>query len=359
MNLLILHYRPKELYPPLLNLLSFLDEQDVDYKLITTKKLRTSNFSIVNKILTTFDYFNYTIKGLGLLIFKPKNILYFESISVSPLAIFQKIFQLNKYNIFVHYHEYFSMADYKKQSLFERLGRKYELPILKSARWVSHTNNDRLNFFKNDFPTLDISKLQVMPNYPSRLWSIESSKYASKENVKGNNTIKLLYIGSLSFEGMYLNEILTQYGNNNKFEITFYSHTSNKKIINTLNSYKNVEYKGSINYIDIPSLRGLYDVGLVLYKANSLNVKYCAPNKIFEYLALDLDVWCSDKLITAQDYIIEKTFPKMLLVDFANLDTFQFREALSKKGLYYKQSPYFCEEVYATLLEKFDEDINT
>jgi|GEM_PF-4166871 hypothetical protein len=49
----------------------------------------------------------------------------------------------------------------------------------------------------------------------------------------------------------------------------------------------------------------------------------------------------------------------MLLVDFAKLDTFDFREALSKKGLYYKQSPYFCEEVYATLLEKFDEDINT
>lgn len=49
----------------------------------------------------------------------------------------------------------------------------------------------------------------------------------------------------------------------------------------------------------------------------------------------------------------------MLLVDFANLETFNFREAMNRNGLYYKQSPYFCEEVYATLLEKFDEDINT
>ncbi|MGV8815430.1 MAG: hypothetical protein ACOH2D_15110 [Gelidibacter sp.] len=338
---------------------SYLEANSVDYKLLTRKELRITSSNIANKLISFLDYFIYTLKALLYLMSHPKNVFYFESISVFPLLLFKKVFGLLNTNIFVHYHEYFSKEDYKKQSFFERLGRKYELPILKNAKWISHTNKNRLKFFENDFPTLDASKFNVMPNYPSKLWLINTPKYNSKETLKEAEVIRLLYIGSLSFEGLYLNEVLTQFGNNNKFEITFYSHTSNKNIIDTLKSYQNVKFKGSIQYENIPKLTGKYDVGLVLYKGNSINVRYCAPNKIFEYLALDLDVWCSDKLITAKDYIIDKTFPKMIIVDYTNLETFDFREAMNKIGLNYKQSPYFCEEVYYNLLEKLDESTNT
>ena len=294
------------------------------------------------------------------LLLKPKNVLYIESISVLPLVIFRKIFGLSNIKVLVHYHEYFSNEEYKKQSFFERLGRKYELKILKRAQWISHTNQDRMDFFKKDFPMLIASKCYIMPNYPSKKWQ-ETDTLREKKLIKEiNNPIRLLHIGTLSFAGLYLSKILEHIGNNSRFTLDFYSRNEEENIINRINDYDNIKFKGSIDYNNITNLKATYDVGLVLYKDNdnSLNFKYNAPNKIFEYLALGFDVWCSDKLLTSHNYVIDKTYPKMLLVDFEDLKSFNIPKAIYRKGIDYKRSPYICEIVYDTLLKKIKEDFN-
>lgn len=359
MTLVILHFRPKHLYPPLLNIIAYLEENNVNYKLISCFKFRNTKSSGFGKLLNSYDYFIYTIKCIFCLIMKPKNILCIESISAIPLRIYQILFGLNKMKVFIHYHEYFSMEDYKEQSFFERLGRKVEIPILEKALWISHTNKNRLQFFKNDFPALDATKLHIMPNYPSKLWQNSSLDSFFLKNEKAKSLVRILHIGSLSFEGMYLQEALDYFGNNENYQLDFYSHTKDENIIAKFKNYNNVKFMGSLKYENLPKLKGNYDVGLVLYNGSSLNFIYNAPNKIFEYLALNLDVWCSDKLITAHDYIIEKTYPKMILIDYKKLAKFDFQKAIDKRGLYYKQSPYFCEDVYDNLLEKMDENSNT
>ncbi|WP_178983480.1 glycosyltransferase family protein [Winogradskyella helgolandensis] len=345
------------MYPPLINILSYLDEHNIDYRLLSNDDFRKTNSKTLNKLLNFWDYFGYTIKCFFFLIRKPKNVLYFESVSAVPLAVYNRFFGLSKNNILVHYHEYFSVEDYKRQSFFERLGRKYELPLLKKATWISHTNEDRLNLFKEDFSVLDKSQLCIMPNYPSEKWlkvnRIETD--ASLDEIK--EPIRLVHIGSLSFEALFLNEVLDYFGNDDRFTLDFYSRTDNVNIIDRINSYNNINFLGSIDYNNITDLNGKYDIGLVLYKGNSLNFTFNAPNKIFEYLALNMDVWCSSKLLTANKHMIKDSFPKMLMVDYENLNSFDITKAIERKGLFYKSSPYICEVVYNKLLVEINNSL--
>lgn len=358
MKLLILHFRPKHLYPPLLNILDYFQENELDYLLVTSAKLRKTDSSPLGKFLSIVDYFLFTVKALYVLFFKANKVMYFESISVLPVVIYKKIFRSSKKMIVVHYHEYFSQEDYQRQSFFERTGRKYEIPILQESQWISHTNQDRLELFKKEFPNIDTSKCHIMPNYPSRKWQ-EANSFSNNDYTDGTQPIRLVYIGALSFTALYLDEVFEYFGGDKRFSLDFYSRCDDQKIIDRIANYDNFNFKGSIDYNHIIDLKGKYDVGLVLYTGKSLNYKFNAPNKIFEYLALDLDVWCSDKLLTAHNYVITKTYPKMLLVDFENLESFNVLEAISRKGKNYKSSPYICEEVYASLLKKINENTNS
>ena len=45
-----------------------------------------------------------------------------------------------------------------------------------------------------------------------------------------------------------------------------------------------------------------YDIGLILYKATTDNYRYNASNKLFEYLALNLSVMYSDKMLGIKPY---------------------------------------------------------
>lgn len=296
-----------------------------------------------------FNYLKFLFFGVIALLRNRNSVLYYESISAMPIVVYLFFFKRSRLRIFAHFHEYFSKEEYLRQSLLERLGRKYEQSLFKRAEWISHTNEDRLDLFKKDIDfNIEASVLKTMPNYPSKSWMSTNTMISTKREDK----IRLLHIGSISFGGMYLKEVLNQYGNNDKFEIHFYSHVKDVLLIKTLKRYNNVYHHGSIDYNKIPELKNKYDVGLVLYKGLSLNFTYNAPNKIFEYLALDLDVWCSDKLVTARHYANEISFPKVIMVDFDNLGEFNENEAIDKTALPYKKSTFFCESVYAELVEQ-------
>jgi hypothetical protein len=193
-----------------------------------------------------------------------------------------------------------------------------------------------------------------MPNYPPQSWV--EKKALPKPN-KG--IVKLVHIGSLSLEGMYLQEVLDHFGSNPLYSIDFYSHNFTNRVEKAIQLHDNCAIKGSIPYNSIPSLKGEYDVGLVLYKGLSVNFTYNAPNKIFEYLALDFDVWCSNKLITARDYQRLDCFPKVIMVNFESLNQFDTYKALDKNGLTYIPSPYICEPIYDKLLKAIDENTHS
>ncbi len=369
-QMVIFHFAPMELYPPLINLGTYLSQQinsnpNVHITIITTEASKSlakiylpniriiryqaiePNKSIVNKITRYLRIYWYTLWVLIRL--GPTVILYFETLSSLPVIIYKKLFR--KVNVFIHYHELVTLEELNQGRMLNSFLNKMERKFYTKAIWISQTNSQRLCYFRNQYNlNLRPAILKVLPNYPSQTW-IESKANSSFPQ---DGILRILHIGVLSTETLYLTEVLQFFGNKKNFQIDFFSHTPHPQILEEFAQYNNICFKGSIDYGEIIKLKGMYDVGLVLYKGTSINVKYCAPNKIFEYLALDLDVWCSDKLVTAHDFQNERNYPKILMVNYASLENFQWETALNRRGLEYKKSPYFCENLYKPLWESIN-----
>jgi len=105
-----------------------------------------------------------------------------------------------------------------------------------------------------------------------------------------------------------------------------------------------------IPYHEIPITLKNYDVGLILYKPYSKNVINCISNKFYEYTACNLDVWFSNCMKTTHSLVTTNTYPKIVPVDFEQLNIFDAPTALSKNNCTYHPSTYFCENEYQHFL---------
>ena len=126
-SILILHFRPPKLYPPLLNFISILDERKIPYKLITAEKYNYKNAIVVR----LFNVLKFFLIGNTHALYQKGPIICIESIST--IGLFASNFLIRKQKVYFHYHEYFSNDEYKRESFLERLGHKFERIILKRA----------------------------------------------------------------------------------------------------------------------------------------------------------------------------------------------------------------------------------
>ncbi len=360
----IIHFSPLELYPPIMNLLDYLASYDkqIDVSVLSTEpnsslnRYENSNIKIKrfqpiiptdHKLIKLGRYITfYVLTFFRLFGYKPESILYFETLSALPAIWFNRI--KKDINIMVHYHEIVTIEELNDGRALNKFINNIERKHYTKYKWISQTNEARLTIFAKQYGLKkDSSFFHTLPNYPPQSWLKQRHKQREKDG-----KIKLLHIGSISKKGMYLEELLDQFGSHPNYTLDFYSHKFTDEVKTAIQLHDNCTIHGAINYHEIPRLKGRYDVGLVLYKALSINVKYCAPNKIFEYLALDLDVWCSDKLITAKQHERTDCYPKMLMFNFEKLAEFDWQAALNREGLEYVPSPYVCEQVYEKLIEE-------
>jgi hypothetical protein len=256
----------------------------------------------------------------------------------------------SKVKLLAHYHEYCSPQEYAANMFLVKTMHKQEAKMYShSYHWISQTNEVRLQKMIRDNHLENIGQavFHTMPNYPSRYWAGRKTNYETSEK------IRLVYVGSFGYDTTYLKE-LTQWvvQNKNQFTLNLYSHNIDEKASAFLGSLKanNVQFHGAVNYPELPEVLARYDIGLVIYKPVSDNWIHNAPNKIFEYLACGLDVWFSNTMTYAKKLSTEDTFPKIIPVDFENLDEFDFKKAVSRTGLLYKESDFFYENVYDKIL---------
>ncbi len=409
----IIHYLPLEYYPPVTNLLDYLESNDkyqfdrisifscknvkgrkpyastglvsqsskgstsnqisnFGSKRSTKKKSQSHNFETAanelvavkrspfpkesdSNVIRLYKYLHFNIRTLiGLITSQPNNLLYFESYSAWPAYIYTKYFN-RKCRIFIHNHEYADKGWYrntmKQVKYFHQLEKKWLYP---RAQWISQTNSDRLQFFHQDHPSLKPEQLKIMPNYPSLLWRADENKLPA--NSYQLTTLRVVYVGALTFKSTYLKEvcewILKQDGKV-QFDVFAYNLYSDiKTYLQELNSPFINYYEQGIEYNDQPKLLEKYDVGLILYRAHDKNYTYNAPNKLFEYLACGLDVWFPDVLQGPQPYNTSNTYPKVIPIDFEKLDNFNLLQAMDKTDCEHKPSTYFCEEVYEELINE-------
>lgn len=380
-KIIIIHFRPIELYPPSLNLLRLLNKRNgINILVLTSISTRippknivgikiircfqyescTNNY-IVNKLLT-LRYFLFILYSLFFLIKNSYSaIIYFESISSLPIIIARKISKkVKRTRLFIHYHEYFSPSEIKKQMKLEQLGYYLERSILKTAIWVSHTNEQRARFFEID-QNLPNESVFILPNYPPSEWLSKINKSAEIDEYSSEGKkLHLVYIGALSTQNMYLTELVQWLITlNGKITLDIYSIELRPDVENLLLKFSRayIRHLGPIPYDQIPSILPKYDVGLVLYNKNSMNFIYNAPNKIFEYWACGLDVWFSIDLISSFKHKTDSNiYPSVIPVNFSNLENFAWQYAVQRKDKIFKPSPHYAENVLIPFINKIENE---
>ncbi|MEJ8756631.1 hypothetical protein WG947_06480 [Pontibacter sp. H259] len=367
-KLVIFHYSPIEFYPPILNLLDVLDEDGgLKVSIFTTyhgvkqlnTKSETNNVTIYRlpypkqnerKLLRIFKYIAYYIHAFSLVIWKrPKNVLYYESISSLPALLYKKVSP--GVRVFAHYHEYTSQQQYQEEMKLVQIAHKIEKQNYNLLEWISHTNSVRLQKFAEDNNVFNKDVLHVLPNYPSKKWLRTSRR-------KDVIPFRLVYIGSLDLENMYFEQVcewVEKQGG--KFSLDVFSYNYKDSVLTYLKSLKPkfVKLMQGIDYYKIPGILADYNAGIVLYKGHSFNYIHNAPNKLFEYLACGLDVWFPEELKGSYPYINETSTPKVLKLDFTALNLLNTEDLVCRKNVHFVIPDFYAEDVYMRLISTLKE----
>ena len=366
MRLFISHFTPLEHYPPIQNLLHFLEgEAKIDkvYCFTTKGRLSPINFNkkIVvyrlgilasNKILLWSTYILFNIFSfLYLVLRRPQKLLYFESLSVYPVFLYKKYIN-RKAEIYIHYHEYTTINEYQQASPIRRFFHSKEKYLYFNANWISHTNEVRLQKFLND-EGINFDSLihHVMPNYPSKKWAKINSKWD-----KGQ-TLKLVYVGySLTKEDSYLSEVVAFLKTSKiPIEVNTYCILPNDYLKSFEECGVNFTFKihEPLLYEQLPEILSQHHIGLILYKSVKENVIHCAPNKLFEYLSCGLDVWYPEEMQGIHSYDTNGR-PKVLRLDFKKLEQLKFYDLLESKSENDNMA-FFAEDIYSVLEKSIKE----
>ena len=332
----IVHFQPLEKYPPVMNVINSISRLDnTNCRIYTTNNYRNKNWFAtykiqINRVGTIKNnslsrYWCYvkfnSITFLSLLYKKPNVVLAFETYSILPIYLYKKLFFKTK--VHIHYHEYTSTEEIKRNSYYYKVLHALEKKLFITCESISHTNEDRMQLFLKDYPFINKSKGIIAPNLPPSNW-YDYAKLYKKENTTG--IVRLMHVGALSLDTMYVKKMVEWViAQNGLFTLDFYTDNITedaRKFIEEL-QYSKIQLHKSVNYFDLPKVLIYYDIGLTIYNGHILNYVYNVPNKVLEYLSCGLRVWHSSELISTQKFINENKILGCKSIDFKTVETLQ------------------------------------
>lgn len=329
----IIHDYPISYFPPTMNMVNVLEDR-MDVEVITTapdkgilyyspRKARMhipvhnkkTDSTIMRLLKSVWFYLSCFWR---LCITKPDAILYYESISALPVYYYKRYIN-RKVKVMIHYHEYMTPKEYDRPGMRLHkfcLGKEVGY-LFDHAEWISQTNYKRVELFRQDYPNIRESFCHILPNYPPKSWW-------RKEKTHSGGATKCVYIGSLSSSTTYVREFCEWVKNQNgkvTFDIyCFNFHQEIKDYLLQLDCKWIQFYEEGVAYDNIPNVLDKYDVGLLLYKANSLNFQWNETNKFYEYLICGLDVWYPKEMLLLHAMNKRKFAPKIIEVDFKDIN---------------------------------------
>lgn len=366
-KIVIIHFQPVELYPPIQNLINFLESETTEQKIsvITTRSknnipaFQTKNVKIFrfgktgikNVFLRYVNYiFFYSFSLIKLIIKKPDRVFYFETLSSYPAFLYKKYFN-KKTGILIHYHEYSSPEEIEHGMKLNKIFHKREKNIYTDALWISHTNEYRMELFKKDEYPLLINNARILPNYPPGNWRASHEKIISEP-------LKIIMVGALGFDTMYVKEFaewIIQQNGKAIWDIYSFTISDEAKIYLESLHTNYITLKGSVEYKKLPEVFKSYHVGVILYKGHIPNYIFNAPNKLFEYHVNGLDVWFPEKMAGALSYIKTDSYPKILPVNFEKFSDLKTTDLINRKSLQFVIRKYSSEIVFKELLSVLSE----
>jgi hypothetical protein len=330
MKIALVHFQPLEHYPPVMNCIRDLENEKVEVVSIFTTRSQNNWFSAPYPIYRlgnyttsrwsrywTYLYFNF-VSFFFLCFYRPKKVLYYETYSSWPVYWYKKLFP--SVLVFIHFHEYVSEKEKKQSSSYFKYLLIKETYNLKKATWISHTNEDRMRLFQQDYHFIQKDQCHILPNYPPVDWEVRAQKIRTIGQVTFIK--RMVYVGALGLETTYIQEIavwiVEQKG---AYTLDIYSGNIDKAVLGFLHNLKSsyILLHKTIPYYELPAQLANYDIGLVLYKGHIPNYIYNIPNKVYEYLACGLQVWYSEELISTNKFKQEYDIQQLISINFTNL----------------------------------------
>jgi hypothetical protein len=330
MSLALLHFQPLELYPPVMNCIRDLEKEKVTEVKFFTTHSKNNWFSTSYPIYrlgnyTTFRwsrYWTYLYFNLACFFFlcyyRPKKVLYYETYSAWPVYWYKKLFP--SIYVFIHFHEYVSDKEKIVSSAYYKYLLKKETALLKKAIWISHTNEDRMRFFQQDYPIVRKEQCHILPNYPPADWAIRAQQIRANRQVSAIK--RMVYVGALGLDSTYIKELaLWIEEQKGAYTLDIYSGNIDKTVLNFLHNLNSsyILIHKEIPYFELPEQLATYDIGLVFYKGHIPNYVYNVPNKVLEYLVCGLQVWYSEELISTNKFKQEFNILQLISINFTNL----------------------------------------
>lgn len=361
----IIHFLPIEKYPPVCNMIRCAAEKGKNkYTLevltvfpgngvppltvegVTIRRLGSEKAR--SRLLRALYYLKFNILSFGILMInRPIKVMYYETLSAFSPWFYKLWFNRNAH-IYIHYHEYTTPLEYQKGMLLAHWLNKLERRNYAKASWISHTNENRLILFLNDLGTELPLMTGILPNYPPCKWYNQSIP----DNNKNDQRIGFVYVGGLSLSTMFTKEAAQNIAS--EPEICYwdiYSNNIDQNVIDYFDKLQatNISLKGSLSYDLLPIILPKYDIGLILHNDNTLNYKYNAPNKFFEYYASGLNVLYPTVLLGMHEYEQMDDKPWICGIDFINFKISFLLDC--KRSNQTTSMRFIAEEVYGKFLD--------
>jgi len=302
-----------------------------------------------NRPLRLIKYLYFFTRALFVLIkIRPEKVVYYETMSALPALIYRRMF--SRYvQLFAHYHEYTSPDEYKKGMAVVKFAHWMEIKYYPKMAWISHTNEQRKALFCGD-NMLPPEAVGVMPNYPSEKWGIPNQTW------KDSEPLQLVFVGySVDQESSYILELIAWLSSQtHPTQLDLYCLKTDAFTLSLQGKHGTltVTVLPPIDYFSLPKILCKYHIGLILYKAQTFNYIYNAPNKLFEYLACGLDVWYPLGMKTMQEYNSLKS-SKVVELDFDHLSALNILELAAPYPLKYEKHSFkFTAEIALDPLQK-------
>ena len=389
----VIHWFPVEYYPPVTNCMNFFAAQSginlhcysstdsrgrepyvhPDVKIVRFTSPSSSDGRL--KRLAKYLWFPIAV-FFHLMRLRPDCVLYYEPQSSVPALLYSAINW--RCRIMIHHHEYHDPEQFFRPGM--RLARLYhwleKCFLFRRAKWISHTNERRLELFHTDHPTIDSKKLKVLANYPPIHWQERSRVAKSKtktqaESHHDSQQLKLVYVGSVSMHDTFIQPLVDWIVNrsDNRVTLDVYAYNADEKTktflkdvmtpfteVATDSTHRDGEarppiryFQQGIDYNDLPEELARYDVGVILYRCNTTNYKYNASNKLFEYLACGLEVWYPPQMLGVKPYSQDDVFPRVMEVDYDRLNDLDLNQMESRNHLPAAVPPPNCEQEFQKL----------
>ncbi len=370
-KLAVVHWFPLEQYPPATNLLDYF-AANTDWQIdaytcandrgltpyqnpaVTIHRRRFPSRSL-NRLRRWTAYLSFPlIVFFQLLKIRPDTLLYIEPHSALPAFLYCSL--ARRCRLFIHYHEYRDRDEYSQPGM--RLVRFYHWIerrfLYRRAEWISQTNADRNRMFYEDLPDVNLDKLKVLPNYPPQAWT--DGERARWKNCS-DQPLRLVYVGAVSLRDTFIRpliEWLRSGASVDHITLDIFSYNNDAETHQFLQASANDAIRfhaRGVDYKEIPSLLVDYHVGLILYRANTRNYVYNASNKLFEYLALGLDVWYPPPMLGVKPYANADSWPRVLETDYERLSAVDMCRRRNRSEIPEAAEKYCCEQALRPLKE--------